>query len=216
MTQTNMDLQTLVAELDTRNKAKHDYVLPSKMIVLSDDLKLSVLNSTLDGLELLPNEVMHQHFANRLNIPAVYYRRLMAQYPDLLAKNVNRLMLAEGDKPVLLRTFQHELTGNVARGMLSDRYSIVDNYDVLFAVLTAIKESKVEIEFKECNITDKRMYVHIVAPNVEVQSEAALRGYLSEKSVHTGYGIITGMCITNSEVGFGSYNIFGRIFEKSA
>lgn len=210
----SMDLTTLVAELTTREKAKHDYVLPSEKIVLSDDLKLTVLDKTLDGLEFIANEIMHQHFAAKLAIPANYYRRLMNEYPDLLAINVNKLMQAEKGKPVLLRTFQHEATGNIARGLLSDRYSIVDNYDVLFAALSAIKQSNIKVDVKECNITDKRMYVHIVAPEIEVQSEVALRGYLSDKSVERGYGIITGLCLTNSEVGYGSYNIFGRIFEK--
>lgn len=214
MVQKDMDLQTLVTELTTREQAKHDYVLPSEKVIMSDDLTLSVLDNTLDGIEFVANEVMHQHFAQKLGIPANYYRRLMAEYPDLLATNVNRLMKADGEKPVLLRTFQHEATGNIARGLLSDRYAIVDNYDVLFAALAAIKASNIRVEVKECNITDRRMYVHIIAPEIEVQSEVALRGYLSDKSVHTGFGIITGLCLTNSEVGYGSYNLFGRIFEK--
>lgn len=214
MTNKNMDLQSLVTELTTLEEAKRDYVVPSKSLILSDDLKLSVLGDTLNGLELQPNEVIHQQFAAKLGIPANYYRRLMDEHPDLLATNVNRLLKAENDKPVLLRTFQHESTGNIARGLLSDRYAIVDNYDVLFAALSAIKSSGIKVEVKECNITDRRMYVHIVAPEIEVQSEVALRGYLSDKSVHTGFGIITGLCLTNSEVGYGSYNVFGRIFEK--
>jgi hypothetical protein len=98
--------------------------------------------------------------------------------------------------------------------MLSDRYGIMDNYDILFAALTAIKESGVEIEIKECNITDKRLYVHIVAPNVEVQSEEALKNYLRDGAVEVGYGIISGLVITNSEVGFGSYEIRPRALVK--
>lgn len=205
-------LEQLTNELTIKDAAKKDFVTKSKNIILSDDLKLSLLGH--EGVEYSPNEVMHQHFATKLGIPLNYYRRLMSDFPDLLAININRLLQAEADKPVLVRTFEHDLTGNIARGLLSDRYSIVDNFDVLFAALEAIKETGIHVVVKEAKVTDKRMYVHIVAPEIEVQSEAALRGYLSDRAVRVGYGIITGLCLTNSEVGFGSYNIFGRIFEK--
>lgn len=212
MTKKNMTLPELAAELEIRNTAKKDYIVPSKLIRMTDDTTIIVPET--NGGTYIGNEVIHQQFAQKLGIPANYYRRMQELAPDLLAANVNKWLDQEGDKPVLVRTFEHEATGNIARGLLSDRYGMIDNYDVLFAALDAVKQAGIKVVIKESNITDKRLYVHIVAPEIEVVSEEGLRGYLRDKAVQTGYGINAGLIITNSEVGYGSYNIYGRIFEK--
>jgi hypothetical protein len=133
--------------------------------------------------------------------------------PELLQENVNSWLKRE-EKNSLIRTFQHTTTGNVARGLLSDRYGIIDNYDVLFAALEAIKESGVHLVVREASITDRRMYVHLTAPEVEVQSDEALKNYLRDKHIEVGTGIVNGVILTNSEVGFGQYAIMPRIFIK--
>jgi hypothetical protein len=233
MAKQNMSLPELVAELESQKVAKRDFVVPTsgvKMEVLTKDLPNTddaveqanrilripmIVVPNVSGGSFEPNEVFHQHMAEKLGIPPKYYRRMQAEAPELLSKNVNEWLEREKRGKSLIRTFEYESMGmRIARGMLSDRYGIMDNYDILFAALTAIKESGVEVEIKECNITDKRLYVHIVAPNVEVQSEEALKSYLRDKSVSVGHGIISGLVITNSEVGFGSYEIRPRAFIK--
>lgn len=209
MSTENLTLQELVNTLEQQNQAKRDFVLPSSIIKMEGGM---IVIPKENGGEFVPNEVMHQHLAQKLGIPANYYRRMQELAPDLLEANVNKWLAKNEDKNVLVRTFQHEYTGNIARGMLSDRYGMIDNYDILFAALQAIKESGVKVDVKQTSVTDKRLYINIIAPEIEIQAEEALRGYLRDSQV--GYGIVTGLSITNSEVGFGSYEIRPRALIK--
>lgn len=205
----NMTLPELVQELEKQKNHKADYVLRTNLVRMENGL---IVVPESQGGTYEPNEVMHQHLAEKLGIPANYYRRMQSEAPQLLEKNINEwLARSEANKSSLIRTFEFA-ENKIARGMMSDRYGIIDNYDVLFAALSAIKESGVGVEIKECNITDKRLYINIVAPNIEVESVEALRGYLRDSSV--GNGIITGLTIVNSEVGFGSYEIRPRAVIK--
>jgi hypothetical protein len=205
----NMNLTELVNELQIENAQKSDYVMPYSKLVMGET-GIIVAEGT-KGLVYTPNTVFHNHLGTKLTIPATYYRRMQTDEPALLANNVNTWLKKSTDsKGVMLRTFEKN-GGNVARGLLSDRYGILDNYDVLFAVLAAIKASGVRVEIKECNVTDIRMYVNIVAPEVEVQGTQALRNYLKNGDrSHVGDGVISGLTITNSEVGFGSFEIRPR------
>jgi hypothetical protein len=223
MAKQDMTLTELVAELELEKAAKADYVVSTGTMRmdakgrLSDDQPTTITHKPViilpgsKGGEYYPNEVFHQHMATNLSIPANYYRRMQLEAPELLAKNVNEWLARESIKKSLVRTFQFE-DRNIARGMLSDRYGMMDNYDIFFAVLKAIRESGVQVEVKECNITDKRLYVNIVAPGIEVESVDALKGYLRDSQV--GHGIVTGLSITNSEVGFGSFQIRPRAVIK--
>jgi hypothetical protein len=204
-----MNLTELVQKLETQQVDKRDYVIPTQIIRMEGGM--IVAPDTKGGL-YTPNEVMHQHLALKLGIPANYYRKMQDLAPELLEKNVNEwLAKSAEDKGSLLRTFETP-NGNIARGLLSDRYGMIDNYDVLFAALSAIRESGVDVEVREADVTDRRLYINIVAPNIEVEALDALRHYLRDSQV--GYGIMTGLSITNSEVGFGSYEIRPRVVVK--
>jgi hypothetical protein len=153
----------------------------------------------------MPNEVIHQHFADKLKIPTLYYRRMLQEAPELLAANVNGWLAKNDEKNMMLRTFENLGGHNIARGYLSDRYGVMDNYEILFAILGVIKESGLKVVVRQADVTDKRLHVRIVNPEVEVQSELALRNYLRDSQV--GNGIMIGLTITNSEVGYGSFEI---------
>jgi hypothetical protein len=103
----NMTLPQLVDELTDRKNSKHDYVVPSNIIRMTDEVKLLIPDTNAG--EYVPNEILHQHFAARLGIPGNYYRRMQVEFPDLLATNVNRLLRNEGNKHVLVRTFEHDV-----------------------------------------------------------------------------------------------------------
>jgi hypothetical protein len=134
----------------------------------------------------------------------------------------------------LLRTFVSLDTDaapgrRVARALLSDRYEIIDNLDYLTAVLTGVRESGVDVEI-DADITDRRMYVRLVAPGVSVDASAVLAGYrspfaspdvqragrLAESFGGTdGEGNVTGLnpglVIKNSEVGAGGHSLTPRM-----
>lgn len=204
-----LDLPELVATLQIQNAQKADYVLPAKQIRMQANGSIEAIGTK--GMIYLPNEVLHSHLSSKLSIPTGYYKRMQTEAPDLLQANVNRwLNMYVDNKGLMLRTFESN-GSNVARGLLSDRYGILDNYDVLFAALEAIKLSGVHIEVREAAVTDKRMYVNIVAPEIEVAATHALRSYLKTGDrAGVGDGVVSGLTITNSEVGFGSFEIRPR------
>lgn len=207
MTTENLSLQELVSTLQIQDAQKADYVLPASVIRMSTE---GIQAAGTKGLIYQPNTVLHSHLSTKLQIPSAYYQRMQCNAPELLHTNVNQwLNLYEDKKGLLLRTFESN-GGNTARGLLSDRYGILDNFDVLMAALDAIKASGIRVEIKESSITEKRMYVHIIAPEVEVNGERALRNYLTSGQNIVGNGVVGGLVISNSEVGFGSFEIRPR------
>lgn len=201
-------LITLVDELKLQHDMKADYVMAPRKLRMTEDGLLVAENAKMAIYE--PNQVWHDGASFMLNIPSGYYKRMMEATPQLLSQNVNAWLDLRDQKGVMLRTFENPSGKNVARAILSDRYNILDNYDVLFAALDAIKKSGLNVEIVEATVTDKRMYLCVTAPQIEVDGKAFLDKYLKEKESETGNGIITGLIITNSEVGQGSYEIRPR------
>jgi hypothetical protein len=115
---------------------------------------------------------------------------------------------------IFLRTFVNkDKNEGFARAILSDRYNVIDNFDVLFATLEAVKASglNLKIEDNGCDLTESKMYIRFVAPDVEINAPELLKNYKSPKgNGGVGDGIITGFVITNSELGQGSFSISPR------
>jgi hypothetical protein len=199
-------LQTLVQTLEVQHNTKADYVIEGKLLVMKDGL----ITSTSASLPKIysPNEVFHESASDKLGIPLGYYRRMRTELPGLLDTSVTAWLQNMAGKNVLLRTFEG-VKNNIARAFLSDRYQAIDNYDVLFAVLDAIKSMGVNVEIKHADVTEKRLYLNVVAPEVEIQAKQFLEGYLPQRN-SVGNGIISGFTITNSEVGCGQFSIRPR------
>ena len=130
--------------------------------------------------------------------------------PSILQDNVNGWLGMIPNKKFLVRTLETEADrDNFGRAFLSDSYNIIDDYDVLFAALEAIKKSGVKVEITKAEITESRLYLHVVCPSVEMEAEEFLKGYLKENDA-AGNGIISGFILTNSEVGKGAFEIRPR------
>jgi hypothetical protein len=135
---------------------------------------------------------------------------MQTERPQLLDMNVNGWLQQMAGKNVLLRTFETpDLTNNIARAFLSDRYLALDNYDVLFAVLDAIKRMGVKVEIKNADVTDRRLYLNVVCPDIEIQAHDFLKNYLKDNN-GAGNGIVSGFTISSSEVGCGQFSVRPR------
>jgi hypothetical protein len=243
--------------LVTEHAEKLDLVIPAtkirakggRLVVSGAELVLT------DGGFLDPNgaydvaDTCDDGISAKLEIPRAFLRRMHSERPDVWDMLVTRLLqgasvfkLGEDeptvypadDRTFLLRTFVTLPTDQtpgrrVARALLSDRYEIIDNLDYLTAVLTGVRESGVDVEI-DADITDRRMYVRLVAPGVSVDASAVLRGYrspfaspdvqragrLAESYGGTdGAGNVTGLnpglVIKNSEVGAGGHSLTPRM-----
>jgi hypothetical protein len=195
-------LLQLVDVLRAQQAQKADYVLDSRVLRMAGGQIMA------NGTSYQPNRVMHEGLSDKLGIPMKYYQKLQAELPLLLDENVNGWLQKQAGKKVLLRTFESE-QANIARAFLSDRYLALDNFDVLMTALDAIKQMGVNVEIKHADVTDRRLYLDVTCPDVEIQAPEVLKDYLRTNGA-AGDGIISGLTISNSEVGDGSFNLRPR------
>lgn len=119
------------------------------------------------------------------------------------------------ERKFLLRGFRGDEGGlGIGRALLSDKYATMDNLDVLTAALDGVRAAGVEVEIAGCDLTDRRMYVRVVAPSVQALAPALLKNYRSPFTGNTGADnptVFAGFEISNSEVGSGAFSIVPRL-----
>ncbi len=204
-------LETLVQKIETQDKVKEDYVVTAGSVKYnSADAMLEMISTTGDIVGYTLTDHAHNQISEKLEIPRAYYRKMKSEYGDLLADNINGWLSRKQQTKYLLRTFNYP-ENKICRAVLSNRYNILDNSDVLYAALEAIKKTGVKVEIVKAEITDARMYLHVVAPEIHIEATNLLDGYLANRSTAvTGNGIISGMVISNSETGEGTMEISAR------
>lgn len=200
-------LESLIATLDEQAKMKHDYIAPASQLFFLEGKLVTSFGDT--SVTYDPKKIFHTQMAEKLKIPAGYYNRMLADGVKLLDQNVNHWLKNETDKKYLLRTFENAANSyNTARALLSNGYSIIDNHAILFEALDAIKGTGVKVEICAAELSDTRMYLKVVCPEVEVRGGELLKNYKLAKEV--GDGVISGFTLQNSEVGDGAFTISPR------
>lgn len=240
----NAELGDFVALLQQQNARKLDVVAPATAMAAEGGLiRVAGVEPVIedDGVTLAdglyrPTAVFDEGVAAKLGIPLAYVRRLREERPDLYDANVNGWLhgqqnieygqRAPDSRSFLLRLFKAEegvgpegesLTEpyGVARAMLSDSFGLgLDNLDVLVAALDGVRQAGVEVQIAGCDLTDRRMYVRVVAPEVQALAPDLLAGYRSPWSGNSGSDnptVFAGFQISNSEVGGGAFTITPRL-----
>ena len=222
-------LPELVEQLKNEQLQKRDFVVPASCIAMEEGRLIvfnkeedKALNDLIQGTGIVDADdkslslkcltVAHSQLSDKLQIPKKYYDRLNSDNNlELLDVNVSWWFQNNNKNNYFLRTFVNEETKKgFVRALLSDRFKVIDNYDVLFACLEAIKESGANVEIESCDLTEKRMYVRFIAPEIEVQAPELLKNYKSPNGESGKTGICTGFVISNSEVGQGTFSISPR------
>lgn len=199
-------LQELAVELHRQAESKRDFTAPLNRLHAvaqkSDSpQKQLVIEGVNGGMTLRPTA--HKQMAEALKIPGDYYMRMLAEAPDLLARNVNRWLgsviafqqehsdwfehsPSQGQKK-LIRTLDGQI-----RAILSDSYRPLDNYDLAEAVLPKLHELEAEVLSSE--ITESRFYLKAATPRIQ-------------GIVRVGDTIRAGIALSNSEIGLGSLRL---------
>jgi hypothetical protein len=141
----------------------------------------------------VPTAAADGTIAAKLGIGSKYLRFMRAERPDLFDVNVNGLLhgkskrTATGTTSViypadsrsfLLRLFRgQDGEPGVLRALLSDRFGMVDNLDLLTAVLDGIRQADVQVEIRSCDLTDSSMHCKVYSPAVERLAPQFLAGY---------------------------------------
>lgn len=221
----NTDLATLAAMLKDQNNRKLDVIVPaSKMrmengTLIVDDAQVDITDEgvTARAAHLTPGKVFNEGVAQKLGIPQGYLSKMYEQRPDLYDANVNGWLHGEGGtapdpRSFLVRAFaggDYDYDG-FARAFLSDTYKMIDNFDVLMAVLAGVQKAGVNVEIPKCDLTERKMYAKITAPEVQALAPALLKGYQSPFTGASGDEnplVFAGFIVSNSEVGGGAFTI---------
>lgn len=187
-----ISLVEMAQEIQRQAEQKTDYVLDTRSLAMEPYESKLYLNAydqggapAIEPLEI--NAIAHRQIGTHLKIPAPYYDKMLEQYPELLAQNVNGWFQRE-PATRMVRTLN-----GTARAFLSNRYRRIDNLDIAGIVLPVLQDME-GMHFESCQLTDSRMYIKVV--NTRLQAE-----------VVPGDIVQSGIIISNSEVGLGSVNI---------
>ncbi len=228
----NLSLMEIVEELKVQNLMKHDFVVPARYIKMFET-QLQVVNesnldefakllldtgivcedATTEMIYLTLLDCCHSQIASRLDIPKKYYDKMLLDEKNhyLLDQNVSHWFNSKSNQNYLLRTFiDKENKSGIARAILSDRYNILDNYDVMLATLDAIRESGINVQIESGDITDTKFFMRFVCPEIELEASELLKNYRVPNGSKGGNGIISGFVISNSETGNGKFSISPR------
>jgi hypothetical protein len=254
LTTRNATLADMVAILRHQRARRLDVVAPATAIHAHEGnliISGTVQHMSADGVTSAagtyrPTQVADEGIAAKLGINLAYLRRLREKRPDLWDVNVNGWLhgndlagIAPDDRKFLVRLFQAGGDSlGVVRAVLSDSYKVIDNFDALMATLDGIRQARTEVEFDGLDLSERRLYARVVAPQIRAYAPELLAGYLSpfggevyipgrtwtpeqarQAAAREGRGyqpgaepiLFAGFVISNSEVGDGAWSITPRI-----
>lgn len=228
---TLLDMRNLLVQQQAR---KLDIVAPaSALSMIRGKLYVSGVEPQLDddGVTnvdgaFLCTDVFDEGLSDKLGIPLPYVRKMRRERTDLLDANVNGWLhgtLSElpanfnpDPRSFLVRLFKGETDG-VARSIQSDKYKMIDNLDLLTAVLDGIRQAGVDIgpeNIQRCDLSDRAMFVKVWAPQIQMLAPELLKGYrspFSDNEADDNPTVFAGLGFRNSEVGQGAASIWPEL-----
>lgn len=201
-----LSLTELAKEIERRAATKKDFVAPVSKLKIAVGREKNPM-ALLDGKQAFGiNKVAHEQFADYAGIPMAYYRRMLENDPDLLARNVNRWLDDRNEERRMVRT----LDGQV-RAVLSDKYRALENEDLAEAILPVLMQR--DLLIMSCQVTESRLYIKAVDRKIEKDVPT---GRKMGDGSHVFFDTLSpAITISNSEVGRGSLLIETGIFTKA-
>lgn len=235
LTLRNAPFAELVTELREQQDRKVDLIVPAADLWsnagftvvrgMGPNVTMTEEGVGRDNLVLSPSDVFDNGLSSKLSQPGrplsrAYLRGLRETgRTDLVDANVNGLLHGNKDLGVpgdprrfLIRTF----TGadghtGYARALLSDSYKTIDNWDVLQSVMQGMTSAGLDSHVvRSADLTNDRMYIKIVVPEIAVLAPELLKDYVSPYSRNKGADnptVFAGMVISNSDTGGGALTI---------
>lgn len=211
------DIVGLAKELDRMKANSTDIVASAKDIHAVEFPEPTDVNR--NRLELAVEDYDHYplshwgslQLADKCGIPRKYYEAMLAAgMVELTAENVNAWLSKQGDRRLV------RIADGRIRAVLSDRYRVLDNYDLAFLTMERAKQHNAQVQ--RCDLTETRMYVKLVVPGyAEYLNE---QGKAQPQSGHVKLSDLNldkdphvpGLIISNSEVGDGAFRVEPFVF----
>jgi hypothetical protein len=142
-------------------------------------------------------EYCHKQIADKTKIPMRYYQRMRDESKlDLLCDNIMSWLPDKDKRFIRLLDTQGDGVTRV-RALLSDRYRVIDNYDVLLNAMKTFRNISDNIAIKTATLTETKLYI-----------KATSKELVDEIHKIKGRDIVEGgITISNSEVGAGAYRV---------
>lgn len=171
-------LDQLVAELERQKESRLDFVAARKDLMVNGHSQrgLRIVPGTpraqewmpLAGLDLTPSAIGQLFQSTSPAAPVKFGRELAEARADLAADLVDGLWRGAEESRQLIRC----LDGKV-RAVLSGKYRVLDNHDLAFAALDAVKTTDGEIV--ECTLSDNHMRLKFTSRSIWEAIDTARR-----------------------------------------
>ncbi|MFC8850576.1 MULTISPECIES: DUF932 domain-containing protein [unclassified Micromonospora] len=196
----------IVANAATLRAEQGRIVIPDVEAMISDSGV-----TRIDG-SYQPTALADAGIGEKLGIPVPYLRKLRTNAVELYDANVNGWLTRSSDRNFLLRCLSDGEGGGIARAFLSDGYRIIENFDVLVAVLRGIKESGMSVQI-DADLTERSMVMRVHSEEIKSLAPELLRNYRSPFTGATGADnptVFAGFVVRNSETGCGAFTLTPR------
>jgi hypothetical protein len=204
------DLGRIKEILESQRARRLDAVVSSTALEAWDGrLRVATGEVMIDAEGVTPihgtydvGQVFNAGLGDRLDLPVHKLREWQANRVDIWDAVVN-MSLHGGQRhegtPYPADNRKHLvrlLTGaegepGFARAFLSPRYRFIENLDALLAVLQGISEAGIQVVPEVCDLTERRIMVNLVAPEIGGLAPTLLNGYrdhFSGKEAHLRAG----------------------------
>jgi hypothetical protein len=189
-----MELVNLVKELERQKENSLDLIVDSSTLKAIPDENDGIRLEIPEYGEFPLTNWAHGQLADKLGIPRKYYERMRAMgKSELLAENINA-WLGERERRLI-----RILDGKI-RAILSDRYRMMDNYDLVFLALDEFKK-KETVEIYRADLTETMLYLKAIDRTLTA-------------SIKVDDIVFGGLILRNSEVGASAFRVEPFILRK--
>lgn len=180
-------MNELAAEMRRINESKRDFIVPASGISMTHEAGIALTGGGLEPIFATPTSWAHAQLSDWLGVPRQYYERLRVENPELLAANANWAISTQPSDRRLVRTVEGR-----ARALLSNRYRILDSWDLMQAVLPFLLDKGFRVE--SCELTERRFYLKAFSDKITAE-------------VKVGDVVQYGISLSASDVGAGSIRV---------
>lgn len=196
------DIHQLATELHYIKENAKDLIVPTqkmKVIEFNNVMTLELANN--DSFSIMP--VAHQQIATYSDIPKGYYDKLLSENPYILGACINHGFQMAINLALAAKRPKHDsrlvrTVNGKMRAFLSDRYRVLDSYDLFITVAPILIEHGFKVLSSE--LTEKRMYIKAVTDKIQGE-------------VMKGHAVQYGIIVSSSDVGFGSIKVEPLMYE---